>query len=179
MRDRLLAALVTPQVLVALLLALGGLALLLGAPRTEAPAPVVIDLETPEPELRDQDTIFVVVDEVGQERVVSERLALPDGAGARLAIVIARLRELSMQQGVWPVQLPAPGVYVVQGPRGPAAVIDLHVPEPVGVSVVQETALARTLLGTAQRNGVVEVRFLRDGRPTNTLLGHVAVASEL
>lgn len=179
MRTRLLAALATPQVLVALLLAIGGLALLLGAPRTPVVESVVIELGAAEQVLREQDAAFVVVDELGLERVAVERLPLPENQGERLGVVLERLRELAIQQGVWPQELPAPQVFVVQNPGGPVAVVNVSVPQPVGVSVEQESALARALAATVQRNGVAQVRFLRNGRPTDTLLGHVAVASEL
>lgn len=179
MRTRVLAALVTPQVLTALLFVIGALALLLEAPRTEAPAPVVIELGTPEAVMREQDAAFVVVDELGLERALVERMQLPDDQSARLTAMLGRLRELSMQQGVWPPDLPAPRAFVVQGTRGPAVIIDMLAPQPVGVSAEQEASLVRSMVATVQRNGVTDVRFLRNGRPTDTLLGHVAVASDL
>lgn len=179
MRERLLAALATPQVLVALLLTLGAVALLLGAPRPENPEPVTIELAATEEVLSEQTATLVVVDEVGLERSSTIRLPLPEGPTARLAAVLAELREASMLQGVWPAELPAPRVFLLPLGQGQVAVIDMLVPQPVGVSVEQESAILRSLVTTVQRNGVPEVRFLRNGRPADTLLGHVAVASEL
>lgn len=179
MRKRLPAALATPQVLVALLLTIGALALLLSVPRPVPATPVTIELGSTEQVLREQDATLVVVDEVGLERATTVRLALPEGRTGRLAGVLAQLREASMQQGVWPMELPAPNVFLLPSGRGEVALIDMQVPQPVGVSVEQESAILRSLIATAQRNGVAEVRFLRNGRPADTLLGHVAVASEL
>lgn len=179
MRQRLLAALAAPQVLVALLLTIGALALLLSVPRRAAPAAVTIELETAGAVLSQQDATIVVVDEVGLERAVVASLQLPEGPGARLAAILTELRRLSMQQGVWPAGLAAPKVFVLPGAQGAVAVIDLQVPQPVAISVELESALMRSLVGTAQRNGAADVRFLRNGRPADTLLGHVAVPSRL
>lgn len=179
MRQRLLAALATPQVLVALLLTVGALGLLLSVPRPEAPPPVTIELGSTEEVLREGEATLVVVDEVGQERETTRTLPLPEGATARLTAVLAELRAASIMQGVWPAELPAPRVFLLPSGRGQVAVVDMQVPQPVGVSVEQESAILRSLVATAQRNGAGEVRFLRNGRPADTLLGHVAVASEL
>ena len=179
MRERVLAALATPQVLVALLLVIGALALLLNAPRLPAPAPVVIEFSSTEEVLSEQEAVLVVVDELRLERATTVRLPLPTGQTGRLTAVLAQLREASMLQGVWPAELPAPRVFLLPSERGQVAVIDMVVEQPVGVSVEQEAALLRSLVATAQRNGAADVRFLRNGRPADTLLGHVAVASEL
>jgi len=179
LRQRLLAALATPQVLVALLLTVGALGLLLSVPRPEAPPPVTIELGSTEEVLREGEATLVVVDEVGQERETTRSLPLPEGATARLTAVLAELRAASIMQGVWPTELPAPRVFLLPSGRGQVAVVDMQVPQPVGVSVEQESAILRSLVATAQRNGAGEVRFLRNGRPADTLLGHVAVASEL
>ncbi len=175
----MLAALVTPQVLGALLLTVGALALLLSAPRIPPPTPVTIELGSAEAVLRQQDATIVVVDELGLERSATHSLQLPEDQAGRLTAVLATLREASMLQGVWPEALPAPRVFALPARGGFLALIDVQVPEPVGVSVEQESALLRSLTLTAQRNGATEVRFLRNGRPTDTLLGHVAVASEI
>lgn len=179
MKERVLAALATPQVLVALLLVIGALALLLNAPRLPAPTPVVIEFGSTEEVLSEQEAVLVVVDELGLERATTVRLQLPEGQTGRLTAVLAQLREASVLQGVWPVELPAPRVFLLPSERGQVAVIDMQVEQPVGVNVEQEAAILRSLVATAQRNGAAEVRFLRNGRPADTLLGHVAVASEL
>jgi len=175
LKERLLVALARPQVLVALLLLIAALGLALSVPRREPPPRAVIDLEVPSPTLREKQVTVVVVDELGLERERSVTLPLPEGDTARLTAVFAELRQLSFEQGVWPAALPVPRLFV----SGTTLVVDVRVPEPVGVSVEQESALLRSLVGTAQRNGMAQVVFLRDGRPTDTLLGHVAVASEL
>lgn len=176
---RLFLAVATPQVLCALLLLVGTLALLLSVPRNAPPPRVSIDLSAPSAPLRDQKVRLVVVDEVGQERVREVSLALPEGAAGRIGRVLTALRDASMQQGVWPAELPAPAVFVRGEGRSAVAVIDMQLDGPVGVGVEQELALLRSLTATALQNGVAEVRFLRNGRPTDTLLGHVAVPSAL
>lgn len=176
---RLLRAAATPQVLVPLLLLTFALTLLLGAPRRPAPSPVTLQLQAPKPALSEQEVTIVVVDEVGLERATSLRMQLPPEGSQRLTAVLARLREASLQQGVWPAELPAPRAFVFSQGSGRVAVVDMLVPHPVGVSVQQESALLRSLQATAQRAGATEVRFLRNGLPTDTLLAHVAVPSAL
>lgn len=179
MRERLLAALATPQVLVALLLTVGALGLLLGAPRREPPGRVTIETGVREAVLVERAVTLVVVDEVGLERSFETLLELPEGRAAQLTGVMAALREQSIMQGVWPADLPAPQVFLAPSGRGDVAVIDMQVPQSVSVSVEAERAILRSLVATAQQNGASEVSFLRDGRPAETLLGHVAVPSGL
>src|SRR5690606_22562373 len=136
------------------------LALLLGSPRPETPPPVTIELGAAEEVLREQEATLVVVDEVGLERATTSQLPLPEGQTGRLTAILAQLREASMQQGVWPADLPAPRLFLLPNGRGQIAVIDMQVPQPVGVSVEQESAILRSLVLTAQRNGAGEVRFL-------------------
>ena len=147
MKERLLVALARPQVLVALLLLIAALGLALSVPRREPPPRAVIDLEVPSPTLREQQVTVVVVDELGLERERSVTLPLPEGDTARLTAVFAELRQLSFEQGVWPAALPVPRLFV----SGTTLVVDVRVPEPVGVSVEQESALLRSLGGADQR----------------------------
>lgn len=175
----MLAAIATPQVLVALLFVIFALGFLASGPRSESPPQVTIDLEVATAPLSEQEATLLIVDAAGVERATTVRLPLPSGATGRLATVLEHLRERSMVEGVWPPELPAPKAYVVGSGQRPVAVIDMQVPVPVGVSVEQEAALLRTLVGTALRSGAADVTFLRNGRPTDTLLGHVAVASGL
>lgn len=177
--SRLLAAIATPQVLVAAVLALGALSLVRPNQWRPAGGQPVIDLTRPEPTLTQQDVRLVIVDAAGLERSRTSRMELPERPSRRLATIIAALREELVQEGVWPVDLPAPRVFVETFDRQRLAVIDMQVPTPVGVSVAQELALLRSLTSTAEANGVAGVRFLRDGEPTATLLGHVAVPASL
>lgn len=121
----------------------------------------------------------MIVDESGLERSRTLLVAVPQGASQRLAAVLAVLRAELVQVGVWPSDLPAPRVFVDTFERQRVAIIDMLVPQPVGVSVAQELAMLRSLTATAEANGAELVRYLRDGQPTTTLLDHVAVPASL
>ncbi len=179
MKERLVKALFRPQVIVAFLLLVAALALLLSTPRLEPAERMTIDLRAPRPSLSEQEATLVLVDEVGEERARTVTLQLPEGEAARMAALFEELRRLSMEQGVWPADLPVPRLFLTGSGRGATLVVDVLTPVPVGVSVEQERAILRSLTATALRNGASEVRFLREGRPTETLLGHVAVPSTL
>lgn len=178
-RTRLVRALLTPQVLVSALLLVGALALLAGVDVLELPEPPSVELLSAEQTLTPVEVRLVLVDLNGLEWQRSERVAVPDSVPGRLQAVLAALRGALLEEGVWPSGLPAPTVFLETFDRSAVAILDLHPGEDVAVTVVQETALVRALTATAQLNGADEVRFLRDGRATATLLGHVAVPSSL
>lgn len=178
-RSRLLRALLTPQVLVACLLLIAALALLLSVDVLQPGDPPTVELVAAEEALSQVDVRLVLVDQEGLEWQRSERIAAPDSVPGRLEAVLASLRLALLEVGVWPDGLPAPTVFLETFDRVDVAVIDLQPSDEVAVSVVQELALVRALTGTAEANGADSVRFLRDGRATATLLGHVAVPSAL
>lgn len=178
-RARLFRALLTPQVIVAALLLVAAVALLLGVDVLEPREPPTVDLVTTEETLTAVDVRLVLVDLAGLEWQRSARISAPESVPGRLEAVLGALRESLMEEGVWPAGLAAPTVFLETFDRASVAIIDLHPGDDVAVSVVQEMALLRALTGTAQANGADEVRFLRDGRATATLLGHVAVPSSL
>ncbi|HET9025987.1 MAG TPA: hypothetical protein VFN07_00465 [Trueperaceae bacterium] len=175
---RLLRAVATPQVLVACLLLVAALSQLRSpAWRPEQEPSIAIDRANPP--LPEQEVRLVIVDESGLERSRTVRVAVPEGASQRLSVVLGALRAELVQVGVWPSDLPAPRVFVDTLERQRVAVIDMLVPQPVGVSVGQELAMLRSLTATAEANGAERVRYLRDGQPTTTLLDHVAVPASL
>lgn len=176
---RLLRAFATPQFLTALLVLLAAVLFLVHGPRNVRPERQIIDLSALSNEASQRQVELVLFDLSGNERSESVALPLPPGAGAQLTGVLAALREALIGSGVWPGELPPPRVFVETNSRRTVAVIDLQVPEPVAVSVAQEQALLRSLTATALANGAAEVRFLRNGRPQETLLEHVAVPSSL
>ncbi len=176
---RLLRAFATPQFLSALLVLVATLLFLTYGPRGVRPERQNIDLGAPNNEASQRQVRLVLFDLSGNERSESVSLPLPPGAGAQLSGVLVALREALIGSGVWPEELAAPRVFVETIERRTVAVIDLMVPEPVPVSVAQEQALLTSLTATALANGVADVRFLRNGRPQDTLLEHVAVPSSL
>ena len=178
-RTRLLRALLTPQVLVSVLLLAGAVALLAGVDVPELPQPPTVELLSEDETLTAADVRLVLVDLGGLEWQRSERVAVPESVPGRLEAVLAALRTALSAEGVWPDGLPAPTVFLETIDRANVAILDLHPGDDVAVTVLQELALVRALTATAQANGADSVLFLRDGRPTTTLLGHVAVPTSL
>ncbi len=178
-RLRLAKALLTPQVLVAALLLVAALALYLGVEVLRPGEPPSVELITAEESLSEVDVRLVLVDLDGLEWQRSERIAAPESAPRRLEAVLATLRAALLEEGVWPEGLPTPNVFLETFDRQTVAIIDLRPQDDVAASVVQELALLRALTRTAEANGADSVRFLRNGRPASTLLGHVAVPSNL
>lgn len=179
LRRKLLAALLTPHVLVAALACCGALALFLSTrPPASPPAPTV-DVAGADDGLVAADVRLVLVDPTGLEWQKAERVMAPPGASARLTAVLAALREALVAEGVWPEALPAPRAYLETVERRAVAVVDVRPPPGLGVSVAQERAIYRAIVGTAELAGAETVAFLRDGEPASTLLGHVAVPSAL
>lgn len=178
-RSKLVAAVLTPQVLVSVLLLLGALGLVFSVERVEAPSPPTIDLSEVTPVTTAFDARLVLVDDglLEWQRVV--RVEAPDNLPQRLAAVLEELRQALLAESMWPAGLLTPLVYLETIDRAVYAVLDIRTSESVSVSVARERALLRAITATVQANGVVEVRFLRDGRPAETLLGHVAVRSAL
>lgn len=177
--EKLLKALLRPQVMVAFLLALFALAFLLASPRSSQPSSVKIGVEPPAEREELREATLILVDESGLER---ERTALVPGGGgptAELNALLSALKEALQEIGVWPASLEAPRAFLVQERSGNVAVIDLLMDAPPAVSVDQELALERSLTATALRSGVMRVRYLRNGEPTRTLISHVAVSSDL
>lgn len=176
---RLLRAFATPQFLTSLLVLLATILFLVYGPRGVRSERQTIDLGAPNNVASEKQVRLVLYDLSGAERNESVSLRLPPGDGAQLTGVLRALREALVASGVWPSELPAPRVFVETIERRKVAVIDLLAPEPVAVSVAQEYALLKSLTATAQANGASEVRFLRNGRPQEVLLEHVAVPSSL
>lgn len=176
---KLAAAVLTPQVLVALLLLVASVALFVGVRSSPPPAPPTVELDNAEDSLVAADVRLIMVDATGLEWQRSERVQSRPGATARLTAVMAALRDALVAEGVWPEELPAPRVFFETIERRSVAVVDMLPPDDVAVSVAVETALFRAISGTAEVNGAEAVVFLRHGAPATTLLGHVAVPSAL
>jgi len=176
---RLMNAALRPHVIAAVLALVVALALLLASP----PGPTVdsddVSVTPPTASATTADVRLVLVDDAGLEWSRVTQVSLPEGLSARMAAVVDALRRTSIAEGLWPDALPTPRVFVETFDRRRVAVIDVTIPQAVGVSVAREEALLRALVATVEANGADAVRFLRDGRPTATFLGHVAVPSSL
>lgn len=179
MFQRLTAAALTPQVLVAALLAVAALALLLDVPQTRPGPPPVVDLTTADDLLTTQDVRLVLVDATGLEWQRDASIDAPTDVPRRFAAILGALREALLAEGVWPAGLPTPGVFVETFDREVVAVVDVAAGGVVEVSVAQEQALVRAIDATAAANGIDSVKYLRGGQHTETFLGHVAVPSSL
>lgn len=148
-------------------------------PRTGRPKPV--DILPPQADVvtHSQEVRLVLVDQSGLARPDFVTLDLPDDPQARLHAILDALRTAMLQNASWPQGLDTPEVFVQQVDRKQVAVLDLHESAPVAVGVSEELQLLHSIQQTVLANGIDDVRFLRDGRPTATLLGHVAVDSAL
>lgn len=176
---KLVAAALTPHVMVAALACATALVLFVTTRPPQVPPPPTVELANPDERLLASDVRLVLVDATGLEWQRSERVQSPPGASARLTAVMAALREALLAEGVWPEALPAPRAFMETIERRSVAVVDLRPPPDLGVSVAQERAIQRAIQGTAELAGAQAVVFLRHGAPAETLLGHVAVPSAL
>ncbi len=176
---RLLDALLTPHALAALLVFLASIALLAASAERKVAPMDDVDITPPDTPSTIEDVRLVLVDDAGLEWSRVVQVALPERGSERMTAVIDALRAALVEEDLWPRALPTPRVFVETFDRRSVAVIDVRVPQPVGVAVARERALLRALVATAEANGADDVRFLRQGRPTETLLGHIAVPSAL
>jgi len=176
---RLVDALLTPQVLVAVLLAVAAIALYASVNVPQLPPPPVVDLTSAADLLTTQDVRLVLVDAAGLEWQRDANIAAPTDAPRRFEAILGALRDALLEEGVWPLGLPTPSAFVEVIGRETVAVIDIPAGGVVAVSVAQERALVRAIDATAAANGIDTVRYLRGGQQTDTLLGHVAVPSAL
>ena len=178
--SRLRRVLAKPHVLLALLLLIASAVFAVrgGRLRAQQPEPVetgVASLAAGVP----TEVRLLLVDEDGLQRPRFETVRLPPDDTGRVTAIVAALRSVLIAADVWPDGLPAPSVFAQRIDGKAVAVIDLRPSPGVAVSVGQELQLLRSIQGTVLGNGVDEVRFLRDGQPATTLLGHVAVRSAL
>jgi hypothetical protein len=175
-------ALLSPPGLVGLLLfVLGVLAFALAPTRAPLePARPALEGEALEPRGR-EEVALLVVDENEVVRSEFVEFALPAGEEARLAAVLASLRELLLGP-LWPEELSAPRVFLVEaGGRRNAVVLDFDLDgEPAGVTVQAERRLIDSIVRTVRRHADADgVYFLVGGQSRPTLLGHVALERAL
>jgi hypothetical protein len=176
---KLVAALLTPHVLTALL-AFGAAVVLFFSTRPPTiPPPPTVEIAGGDEGFVETDVRLLLVDVTGLEWQKAERVRSRPGESALLTAVLGALRTALVEEGVWPEELPAPRAFLETIERRRVAVVDVSPPAGLGVSVAQERAIHRALVGTAELAGAADVVFLRDGEPADTLLGHVAVPSAL
>lgn len=178
--ERLRRVLAKPHVLLALLLLIASALFAFRGSGARAPKPEPVETGTATlgagvpTEVR-----LLLVDENGLQRPRFETVRIPQDDTGRIAAIVAALRRVLVGADVWPAGLPVPTVFAQRIDGKAVAVLDLRPSPDVAVSVGQELQLLRSIEGTVLGNGVDEVRFLRDGQPATTLLGHVAVRSAL
>ena len=172
--------LAAPHVILAALLFVAALVFYLAGGVPGVPRPERVDIARPKPAAtRTQDVRLVLVDAGGLERPRFVKLALPEAPAARFQVVLDALRSALEETGAWPAELAAPRAFAQETNRSTVAVVDMPAGSNAAVDVVQELQLLHSITRTLSANGADEVRFLRGGRPTDTLLGHVAVPSGL
>ncbi len=173
--------LATPFVAVAALIFLASLVFFLGGHGAHVanPRPVDIKPAQPQVQVKSQEVRLELVDPGGLARPDFVTLTLSSDPAERLQSILGALRKAMGQAGSWPQGLEIPEVYVQQVNRKQVAVLDLRESAPVAVGVGEELQLLHSIRQTVLNNGADEVRFLREGQPAHTLLGHVAVDSAL
>lgn len=173
--------LATPYVAVASLVFLASLVFFLAGHGARVGRPKLVDIKPAAAGTAgtSQEVRLELVDANGLARPDYVTLQLPKDPTARLQTILAALRQAMSQAGSWPQGLDTPEVFLQQVNRKQVAVLNLRESGPVAVGVAEELQLLHSLRQTMLNNGVDEVRFLRDGRPAHTLLGHVAVAAGL
>jgi hypothetical protein len=145
-----------------------------------APAPPVVtfsqDEEAALPQVRG---IVSVVESGGLERQLGVDVPAYQAANMRLQALYAELRDVLIEENLWPEALSAPRVFIRPSPQGEVAVLDFTLEAPVALTVADEWRLYLSLEQTALRQGISEIRVLIGGRASDTFLGHIALRDSL
>lgn len=83
-----------------------------------------------------------------------------------------------VRQGVWPSDVPAPRIFIVNLGRDATVVLDV-MPTLWPLPVELEQDLIASYERTLTEAGAAEVAYLQDGRATGRWLGHLAVNADL
>jgi hypothetical protein len=143
----------------------------------EPPATVTFAPSSADP-APEAEVELAIVEPNGLERTAFVMTRVPTEDAARYAAVFAALREELVGLGVWPEDVPAPGVFVQRVAGSEVVILDLQVPEGASLAAATELRLVRSIDATAARHDAV-VRYLVNGSAAPTLLGHVAVPGAL
>lgn len=170
-----------PQVVLAALVFVGSAAFFLVGRGPHVGRVTHVDIKPPEHAVptHSQEVKLILVDQSGLARPDYVTLALPTDPAQRLQVIVGALRSAMRQAGSWPQNLETPQVFLQQVNRKQVAVLNMRESGPVSVGVSEELQLLHSIQQTVLGNGADEVRFLRDGQPVHTFLGHVAVTPGL
>jgi hypothetical protein len=177
-RRRWSDVLLRPQVLVAVLLAGSGVPWLLGGLSGGAPPrpPGPLLVGEPLAAATRADVPIVVIDRDGLRRTLLVTVETLDVFDARLAGALRALREVLVEEGNWPVGVPAPTAQSYESQRRRVVVIDVRsLGSAPGVALTAELAALRSLQETAFAHGADDVRVVVDGSPAATLWGQIAL----
>lgn len=167
-----------PQVLVAALLFVAALVFALRTPGELGRPPTVSFDPSPRAAGAPTEVEIAVLEASGLERTAFAEVAVSEEASERFAAIFGVLREALVEAGVWPEAVAAPRIFVQRVSGRDVIVMDLTVPAGTAVDVEAELRIVGSIDATASRHDA-EVRYLVNGRPTDTLWGHVAVPSVL
>ncbi|HEX7021693.1 MAG TPA: hypothetical protein VF171_02475 [Trueperaceae bacterium] len=179
---QLLRGLLRPQGLVGVLVFACGLLVLASVPggvRITPPDRVV--LQQDEPPALDREVVeLTVVDTTGQQSTTQREIGLPDAESARLRAILAALKDVLGEDGVWPDGLDIPTIFVVERfGRERVAVLDFQPPDDLAVTVEQEFQTLASIRRTLRAAGMDDVEVLVNDKASPTFLGHVALDAKL
>ena len=78
----------------------------------------------------------------------------------------------------WPKELSVPNVYLQDIDEQLVAIMDFRLVNHVSLDVNKEINLYQAISETVLSNGVNRILVLKDGRPAETFLGHLAVPNK-
>jgi hypothetical protein len=125
--------------------------------------------------LREVEMPLVIVDVGGGVRSALATVRAADHEAARLTAALAALRDVLVDEDVWPEAVAAPSAAIFESNRRRVVVVDVVQGERVAVSVAQEWAALRSLVETMRAAGADDVRIIVNGEVATTLWGHVAL----
>lgn len=168
--------LLRPQVLLAFIALLAAVPYLLGSfGGRPADAPLPPFGPAAGETLREVEMPLVIVDGDGGVRSAFATVRAADHETARLTATLAALRDVLIDEDVWPEAVAAPTAAVFESNRRRVVVVDVVQEERVSVSVAQEWAALRSLVETMRAAGADDVRVIVNGEVASTLWGHVAL----
>jgi len=176
---RLLQILATPHGLFAVLfLVAAGLYFLF----TPSASEITIRVPTDNPDTLAAQTLeeirLVVVDTFGVARRYVVDLEVSPDLGERIEQILTKLRSDMLAGNGWPKELSVPNVYLQDIDEQLVAIMDFRLVNHVSLDVNKEINLYQAISETVLSNGVNRILVLKDGRPAETFLGHLAVPNK-
>lgn len=173
-----LPAWLAPQVIVAVLLFIAALVFAFRGPDAAGRPPTVTFDPIPQTSGTPTEVEIAVLEATGLERIAFVEVVASNEPSERFVAIFGALREALVEAGVWPAAVGEPRIFVQRVAGRDVIVMDLDVPPEIAVDVEAELRIVGSIDATASRHDAV-VRYLVNGQPTETLLGHVAVPSVL